>query len=397
MPKLTRKIPQLSRHVSGHAFVKIDGQQIWLGRYGEPTTQEAYDRLVAGWLANGRRLPAPAAVMTAPSVRRIIADYFTWASARYSKPKLQAVRSSLRIVEQLFGSEPALQFGPRALRLVRQEMIRKGWSRRNINGQISNVRSVFKWAAGQELLDVAIYRRLATVEPLQRGEAPEAPRVKPVPRRHIRVTRRYLTKPVRAMVDLQLLTGSRADQITRLRAADIDRSGPVWRMQPEDHKTAHHDKDLVILFGPRAQRILRMFIDDRDEEAFLFSPRESNAQSRRLGAVGARRPNQKPSPRQTQRKMGDHFTTASYRRQIHRACQQALSCPPGLRGDARKQWRREHQWSPHRLRHNAATTLRRQFGVEIASIILGHSSLPVTALYAERNLARAVEVIGQVG
>ena len=36
MPKLNTHFPKLCRHVRGQAFVKIDGQQIWLGRYGDP-------------------------------------------------------------------------------------------------------------------------------------------------------------------------------------------------------------------------------------------------------------------------------------------------------------------------------------------------------------------------
>lgn len=60
-------------------------------------------------------------------------------------------------------------------------------------------------------------------------------------------------------------------------------------------------------------------------------------------------------------------------------------------------WRRDHRWHPHQLRHNAATFLRRQFGIEVASIILGHSSLAITGTYAEQNHKRAIEVMRQVG
>jgi hypothetical protein len=36
MPKLNVNVPKMCRHLHGHAFVKIGGQQIWLGRYGDP-------------------------------------------------------------------------------------------------------------------------------------------------------------------------------------------------------------------------------------------------------------------------------------------------------------------------------------------------------------------------
>jgi hypothetical protein len=56
VPKLTTQVFKLCRHVRGQAFVKVAGQQIWLGRYGDALTREKYDRLIGLWLANGRAL-----------------------------------------------------------------------------------------------------------------------------------------------------------------------------------------------------------------------------------------------------------------------------------------------------------------------------------------------------
>ncbi len=49
-------------------------------------------------------------------------------------------------------------------------------------------------------------------------------------------------------------------------------------------------------------------------------------------------------------------------------------------------------WSPNRLRHAAATEVRRQFGLEAAQVTLGHSKANTTEIYAERDhdLARTV-------
>jgi len=35
-------------------------------------------------------------------------------------------------------------------------------------------------------------------------------------------------------------------------------------------------------------------------------------------------------------------------------------------------------WHPNQLRHNAATSLRKEFGLDVARVILGHSSPAVT-------------------
>jgi site-specific recombinase XerC len=62
-----------------------------------------------------------------------------------------------------------------------------------------------------------------------------------------------------------------------------------------------------------------------------------------------------------------------------------------------KKWRSEHRWSPNRLRHSAATKIRRQFGLEAAQCVLGHSNAAVTEVYAERDLQKAVEVARKIG
>jgi integrase len=70
---------------------------------------------------------------------------------------------------------------------------------------------------------------------------------------------------------------------------------------------------------------------------------------------------------------------------------------PAKRRAARAAWRAEHVWSPGQLRHNAATSLRKQFGLEAAQVILGHRTLTVTQVYAEKNVEAAMKVMAQVG
>jgi integrase len=63
----------------------------------------------------------------------------------------------------------------------------------------------------------------------------------------------------------------------------------------------------------------------------------------------------------------------------------------------RAEWRRLHVWHPHQLRHNAATRLRKDFGLEAAQVILGHKTLAVTEVYAEKNVEAAKKIMGEVG
>jgi len=59
--------------------------------------------------------------------------------------------------------------------------------------------------------------------------------------------------------------------------------------------------------------------------------------------------------------------------------------------------KKKHRWHPHQLRHNAATYLRKEFGLEAARIILGHPSTAVTEIYAEKDEQQAVEAIMKIG
>jgi len=66
----------------------------------------------------------------------------------------------------------------------------------------------------------------------------------------------------------------------------------------------------------------------------------------------------------------------SYGRAIHNACDAA-----GIK-----------VWSPNQLRHTRATELRKQFGLDAASAVLGHAKVETTQLYAEKNLELAARV-----
>ncbi len=165
-----------------------------------------------------------------------------------------------------------------------------------------------------------------------------------------------------------------------MRPIDIDTTGDVWASRLRDHKMAYKQKERVLYFGPKAQEILREFIAGRKLTAYLFSPREAEAE-RHENAKGHRRDDQEPNPRKTTRILGDFYTTDSYRKAIVRACIKA-GVPT---------------WTPHRLRHNAATRFRKEYGLEVAQVILGHATADITQVYAERDAAKAIEVIERIG
>jgi integrase len=60
-------------------------------------------------------------------------------------------------------------------------------------------------------------------------------------------------------------------------------------------------------------------------------------------------------------------------------------------------WREAHRWAPNQLRHQHATRVRKEFGLEAAQVALGHARADVTQIYAEKNAALAATVAAKIG
>jgi hypothetical protein len=121
------QVPSYRHHKSsGRGFVELNGRRIYLGPYGLPETEEAYHRTLAEWIANGRQLPVDDAALT---VVEVCDAYWQWASGYYRHRNgtkstfLDGVRRALKLVRKLCGSVPAADFGPKALRTLRQQWI----------------------------------------------------------------------------------------------------------------------------------------------------------------------------------------------------------------------------------------------------------------------------------
>jgi integrase len=166
----------------------------------------------------------------------------------------------------------------------------------------------------------------------------------------------------------------------------VNRRGDVWEILFDDHKTAYLGKNRTVFVGPKAQKILARYLL-RDADSPCFSPAEAMRQRRQAMHDARTTPlNQGNRPgsnrkRRPKKVIGSAYTTSSYRRAIAYACKCARIDP----------------WGPNRLRHTAATEIRKQFGLEAAASILGHSEIATTQIYAETDRNRAIEVAKALG
>jgi integrase len=394
MPRLVRTTPAYKLHkASGQARVRLDGREIFLGRYGSPESRAEYDRIVSEWLANSRRLPTPAKE-TAPAltVSELVLAYWRHVEAYYVKdgrPTSEAdnIKRALKPLLKRYGHTPARDFGPLALKAIRREWVQDGMVRTAINKQVSRVLRCFKWAVEEERIDSAVHQALQAVKGLRRGrtEAKEGTPVRPVADDQVEAVRPFVSRQVWAMIELQRLTGMRSGEVITMRTGDIDRSGDVWIYTPRTHKMEHHDRARRVYLGPRAQELLRGWLK-ADPDAYLFSPADAMAE-KAADRRAARKTPMTPSQRARRKKArpaktpGDRYRTDSYGQAIAVGCRKA-----GI-----------PRWHPHRLRHSAATGIRREFGVDVARVLLGHTSPIVTEIYAELDQAKAVEAVRRIG
>src|SRR5262249_22444672 len=141
--------------------------------------------------------------------------------------ELDNVRTALKPLRRVYGASPAAAFGPLALRTLQADLTKSGLSRGVVNARINRIRRLFKWAVSFQLIPSSVHEALRTVPGLQCGrcDAPEAPPVQPVADEVVNATLIFLPSPVRAMVELQRLTGCRPGEAMAMRAIDLNTSG----------------------------------------------------------------------------------------------------------------------------------------------------------------------------
>jgi integrase len=407
MPRLTKAVPRYSHHkATGQAVVSIDGKDFYLGRYNSKASRIEYDRIVGQWQANGRRMPLQSSDTT---VIEVLSAYWKWAVDYYRKDGKPTdtpyeIKQAVRLLKERYGHTRATDFGPLALKALQAHLVGAGLSRRSVNGRVQWIRRIFRWAVSEEMIPPAVLQGLETVEGLRKGRttAPDHAPIQPIPEADVQAVLPHLPAIVSDMVRLQRLTGCRPDEVCSLRPCDVNRGGEVWEYRPASHKTQHHGRERIIYIGPKAQTILRPYLL-RAAESYCFSPTEAESARRAEQHANRKTPlgygnrpgtNRKRNPK---RSAGERYTTDSYRRAVHRACDKAFPPNPELSAEQKRLWQRNHRWGVNRLRHSAATEIRAKFGLEAAQVLLGHASADVTQVYAERDAELARTVIRQIG
>jgi len=268
------------------------------GDYGSDESKQEYERLLAQLRVGNGKLPAetaPSNLTIAELVVRFMAEYV---EQRYRRPdgtptgeKANFVMS-FRPFVRLFGSKPACELTPLNLRMVREtgswmneeekHKRRKSCGgdgttcRKETNKRIGRIKKLFKWSVEMMLVAPAVWHGLQAVSGLQagRGKARESAEIEPVPLEKVELTLPCLPEVFADIVRTQMYSGARAGEILKMRTCDIDKEATpdVWVFAPSSHKNAWRGHKRKIVFGPRAQFVLRKYLSHEAPEAFLFRP-----------------------------------------------------------------------------------------------------------------------------
>lgn len=411
--KKTSRIPKLRRHAQSNrpdrAYVFLDGKNIYLGDWGTPETQAAYQRFVAEWLSRGCRLEGPPSEQV--TVSELADAFLDHVEREYTSPNVigTAQRSVVALVS-LYGPLACVEFSALSLKAIQERMVNDGLCISTVNARTAMIRRVFRYGVESNMIPGEVYHRVQAVQNLKRGHTRARPSrvVRPCSIQDVEATLPYLTAPIALCVRLMLLTGARVSEILTLRRGDIDMAGDVWTAVIHQHKTAHHGKARVLCFGPKAQALLRPILLRKRDDDYLIDPHDGvadraarmrEAARRRILESGGdpdavqigRRPDQPETPRQTDRRVGDCYNKADFARAIRRGIER-LNADRQAKGEKCIPF-----WHSHQIRHYVATMARQEYGAEATRALLGHSRLATTEIYAEVDKTVAEKIISKIG
>ena len=114
------------------------------------------------------------------TVTELLARFWRHAQDHYRRAdgsptsEINTLKQAVRPLRSLFGLTPAQGFGPRALELVRGEMVMLGWCRSYVNKHIGRVRVVFRWGVAEQLLPPDQHQTIKTTPAVMAGIANHA-------------------------------------------------------------------------------------------------------------------------------------------------------------------------------------------------------------------------------
>lgn len=319
-------------------------------------------------------------------------EYYKTADGRPTSSAVNALLD-VRMFRDLFGNASVFELKHADMLQLRDALIRSGITRTTVNSRLGRVKAMLSWALDEALITATVKAELTQVKGVKRGRsmAKERTPVRPVDDVTIDKTIEVMMPNTADMVRVHRLTGMRPCEICAMKWRYIDTSRFPWvyRVPAEANKNSwrgEFGQPRVVCLGPRARAILEKH---RDSDT-PFSPiqamkefLEEKREKRVTPFYGSKKDNH---DLHTPRELSEAWCTNAYTKTIYAACRRANIA----------------NWGANRLRHAFATEVRRQFGLDAAKAVLGHTEGTVTDIYTFdtledemiRRAEKAVEALG---
>lgn len=410
------------------AYIYVFGRRHYLGPWGSRAADDAYRAKVRSLLGVTHTGPvlaiAPhAAEIEVVTVAHLAMAYRAHARSYYAKagrptPTAAAVSRVLDLLS-LTGRDHVRVDDADAewLRVTREKLaarLGRGATRGTLNAYVGYIVRMFRFAGEHGLAADDQWLRLRAVGPVKRGRPPapglrpmrEGVERRPVPPSFLRAARPHLSRTIRIMLDVQLLTGMRPNELCHLRPCDLSPTKvpgvKIYTVPAAADKTDYQDEvpGRRVWIGPRALRLLsiaeslRRSLSTAPPSPFTYCFTPAVALAERAARMADRRATpvyQTPDDKRAARRLrgvppamlGEKYTPDAYRRAVERACAAAMAAQSAIEksGAEISDLVRAGRFTPYQLRHNCATEIANREQIQVAQVMLGHRDIKTTSGY----------------
>ena len=344
-----------------------------------PTSIITIGELVDKYLAWARKTLQPEGakrdgdvIIRTKRIKLFLKKYHDWPIDSFGADELKAVQDAMKKYEYKRGKKKAK------------------YTRRGINDNLKQIRTIWGWGVGRELVTHAQEKRLEEVKSLRIGQGLDVPKRPKVTLEEFEKVVKNVNSVIADMLWLIWYTAMRPGEVCKMRPFDILRDDPeCWVYIPGrdktpvgEHKTMRFGRVKVVTLTKKAQEILNRRISDFKSKEYIFKPGDTikamykkRGDNRRTPLNCGNRPgtNRKEHP---MIKPGNLYTANALRTACKRGCLRAKVEP----------------FKPYDLRRSTATGTRSILGKEAAKVLLGHAKVDTTNIYLLEEVQEAMKI-----
>ncbi len=157
----TLKVPTYGHHKpTGQARCYVNGKTVYLGKYGSEESRIRFGEIVAK-VISGRPVDPFVTKSADPeaglTINELVLAFMRHAETHYTKDgkptsELSVLSLAWKPLVELYGFMAVDEFGPLALKAVRQKFVEAGWMRNSCNSGVNRIRRIFRWGVENEMV-----------------------------------------------------------------------------------------------------------------------------------------------------------------------------------------------------------------------------------------------------